>query len=277
MSIKSRQVAGVTTLVVVIVSALSSYHLATLARLSLQESASRGELLRHAISQRAGEVPLGADPYTALREDGGIRSILQSSVGYSPNVVYAAIVNNDGIAVAHAFPTEEGKAIPELEDLTTILDRNAFALLRIVNSDRTFEMRQPLLFGDRQFGAIRIGISTILVKNELRQAFRSAMRNILLALVVSMLVAMALAQWMLRPIHVIQSGLTRLGRGELDVRLDLPEGHEFKDLGSSFDAVSAQLSESRAKALSSPTDFESVVDNLADAVALFGPDGKLMF
>ena len=42
---------------------------------------------------------------------------------------------------------------------------------------------------------------------------------------------MLLAQWMLRPIHVIQSGLTRLGRGELDVRLDLPEGEEFKDLG----------------------------------------------
>ena len=277
MSIKGRQVAGVTTLVVIIVSALSSYHLATLARLSLQESASRGELLRQAISQRAGEVPLGADPYKALREDGGIRSILQSSVGYSPNVVYAAIVNNDGIAVAHAFPTEEGKPIPELEELTTVLDRNVFALLNIVNSDRTFEMRQPLLFGDRQFGAIRIGISTTLVKNELRAAFRAAMQNIVLALVLSTLVAMALAQWMLRPIHVIQSGLTRLGRGELDVRLDLPEGSEFKDLGSSFDAVSAQLSESRAKALSAPTDFESVVDNLADAVALFGPDGKLMF
>ena len=53
---------------------------------------------------------------------------------------------------------------------------------------------------------------------------------------------MLLAQWMLRPIHVIQSGLTRLGRGELDVRLDLPEGEEFKDLGTSFEAVSAQLS-----------------------------------
>jgi hypothetical protein len=56
MSIKSRQVAGVTSLVVVIVAALSAYHLATLARLSLQESASRGELLRQAIFQRARDV-----------------------------------------------------------------------------------------------------------------------------------------------------------------------------------------------------------------------------
>jgi signal transduction histidine kinase len=279
LSIKSRQVAGVTTLVVLIVTALSSYHLATLARLSLQETAARGELLRQAIFQRAREVvPTAKEPYAALRDDGGIRSLLQSSVAYSANVTYAAIVNREGLAVAHSFPSEEGKPIPEQEDLSRILDRNFVTLLRTVyNSDRTFEIRQPLLFGDQEFGSIRIGISTLLVKDDLRQAFKTAMQGVALALLLSTLVAMLLAQWMLRPIHVIQSGLNRLGRGELDVRLDLPEGAEFKDLGSSFDAVSAQLSESRAKAISSPTDFESVVDNLEDAVALYGPDGKLMF
>src|SRR5205823_10187908 len=60
-----------------------------------------------------------------------------------------------------------------------------------------------------------------------------------------------------------------------DVRLDLPEA-EFKDLGSSFDAVSAQLSESRAKSLTKANDFESVVSNLEDAVALFSPEGRPM-
>src|SRR5215831_7258960 len=98
MSIKSRQVAGVTTLVVLIVTALSAYHLATLARLSLQETAARGELLKQAIFQRAREVvPTAKDPYEALREDGGIRSLLDSSIGYSANVTYAAITNRDDI------------------------------------------------------------------------------------------------------------------------------------------------------------------------------------
>jgi signal transduction histidine kinase len=277
-SIKSRQVAGVTSLVVFIVASLSAYHLATLARLSLQESASRGDLLRQAIFQRAREVVPGAkDPYAALRQDGGIRSLLESSIAYSGNVTYAAIVDRQGVAVAHSFASEEGKPIPEQEDLSKILDRNSVALLRTVYSDRTFESRQSLLFGDQEFGSIRIGISTLLVKNELQKAFKLALQNVLLALIVSTVVAMLLAQWMLQPIHVIQSGLTRLGRGELDVRLELPEGAEFKGLGSSFDAVSAQLSESRAKALTSATDFESVVDNLEDAVALFSPDGKLIF
>jgi signal transduction histidine kinase/HAMP domain-containing protein len=158
-----------------------------------------------------------------------------------------------------------------------LLDANAIDLLHAVYSDRTFEIREPLLFGDRQFGSIRIGISTLLVKNELQQALRHALQGVVIALLLSTLVAMALAQWMLRPIHVIQSGLTRLGRGELDVRLDLPRGEEFEGLGTSFEAVSAQLSESRARAMSAGTDFETVVENLEDAVALFSPDGKLIF
>ena len=95
-------------------------------------------------------------------------------------------------------------------------------------SDRTFEIREPLLLGDQDFGSIRIGVSTLLVKHELREALRTALQSVLLALLISTLVAMLLAQWMLRPIHVIQSGLTRLGRGELDVRLDLPEGRSSR-------------------------------------------------
>src|SRR5688572_3368793 len=278
MSIKSRQVAGVTSLVVVIVAALSAYHLATLARLSLEESASRGDMLRQAIYQRAREVvPTAKDPYVALQKDGGVRSLLESALAYSENVTYAAIVNREGIAVAHSSETEEGQPVPDREDLAKVLDRSFVDLLRAVYSDQTFEVRQPLLFGDQEFATIKIGISTLLVKSDLQEALRVAAQGVVLALLISTAFAMLLAQWMLRPIHVIQSGLTRLGRGELDVRLELPEGAEFKDLGSSFDAVSAQLSESRAKALTSGTDFESVVENLEDAVAPFRPDGKQLF
>jgi signal transduction histidine kinase len=278
MSIKSRQVAGVTTLVVVIVSVLSTYHLAALARLSMQETASRGDLLKQAIFQRAREVvPTAKDPYAALREDGGIRSLLDSSFGYSLSVTYAAITNKDGVAVAHSDTSEEGKPLPPQEDISRVLQRSSWSLLRTVYaSDNTYEAQQPLLFGDQQFGTIRIGISTLIVKSELQSAFHLALQSVLVALALSTVVAMLLAQWMLRPIHVIQSGLTRLGRGELDVRLDLPE-EEFKDIGSSFAAVSAQLSESRAKSLTQATDFESVVDNLEDAVALFSPEGRTMF
>src|SRR5262249_22728863 len=65
------------------------------------------------------------------------------------------------------------------------------------------------------------------------------------------------------------------------------EDQEFRDLGSSFDAISAQLSALGRGAKQdhpsgeirsgSASDLESVMDNLEDAVALFSPRGELIF
>jgi signal transduction histidine kinase len=279
MSIKAKQVAGVTTLVVVIVAILSAYHLATLARLRLQETALRGQMLASAVFQRAREVvpPPGTDLREALREDGGVRSILESGLGFGPNVTHAAIVDPEGVIIAHGFRKLDGQRLEEGEDLAPLITQSAFEQLAAIYSDRSFEIRQPMLSGDEEFGSIRIGVSTFLIRGELQEGLQAAAGSVVAALIISSVFAVLLAQWMLRPIHVIQSGLTRLGRGELDVSLDLP-GAEFRDLGSSFEAVSAQLSAVRSKPLpSASTDLESVMENLEDAVALFSPSGDVMF
>ena len=63
MSIKTKQVAGVTTLVVLIVALLTAYHLMTLARLNLDETQARGEMISRALFQSAIKVvpPAGTD------------------------------------------------------------------------------------------------------------------------------------------------------------------------------------------------------------------------
>ncbi len=78
------------------------------------------------------------------------------------------------------------------------------------------------------------------MRESVAAAVTPALATAMGALLVSVLVAIFLAQAVLRPIHVIQSSLTRLGRGELGVTLDLQEA-EVQDLRGVFDAVSAQL------------------------------------
>ena len=82
---------------------------------------------------------------------------------------------------------------------------------------------------------------------------------------------------MLRPIHMIRSGLTRLGRGEFGVTLDLPPGDEFGELGTFFNTVSRQLSADRSQLAGQKANLESLVEHLEDAVALFNPAGELLF
>ena len=68
MSIKAKQVAGVTTLVVAVVLVLSAYHLTTLSAFLMEETASRAELLSQALFQRTSEVAREHpdDPHAAL-------------------------------------------------------------------------------------------------------------------------------------------------------------------------------------------------------------------
>jgi signal transduction histidine kinase len=278
LGIKAKQVVGVTAIVGVTVTLLSVFQLAGLAQVRLDESRARAELLAKAIFQRAREaVRDGDDPAAALRADSGLRSILESS-SYSDTVTFAAIVDHQGQAIVE-FPPREGAPLPASENIETLLAKSPIAQLREVyrGQGRNFELSQPLLIGDVTFGSIRIGISTLLVRGDLDQALRPAAITALVALGLAIVGATILAQLLLRPIHVIRSGLTRLGQGEFGVRLDLQQQDEFGELGTFFNAVSAQLSADRSQMAGHVASLESAVDHLEDAVAMVSGSGEVLF
>src|SRR5690349_9918858 len=100
LSLRAKQTAGVTALIALSMTALSVQHLANLARVGLEDSRQNGELLGRIIYQRAREaVGDSNDPRLALRDDEGIRSILESTAAYGRNVTYAAIVDTNDIAI----------------------------------------------------------------------------------------------------------------------------------------------------------------------------------
>jgi len=282
LGIKGKQVLGVTSIVGVVVVLLSILYVADLARVSLEETRARAELVANAIYHRASEVVTAdADPvaaYRALHDDPGLRSILQSSL-YSKNVVLAAIVDVNGTAVAAADPAREGEVLPPGGDLAVLLAQSSLSKLRAIYSGQgqNLEFRQPLRLGNTDFGSIRIGVSTLLVRSDLNDSLGPAVVTALVALAAAVLGAMLLAQLLLRPIHVIRSGLTRLGKGELGVRLDLSQDDEFGELGTFFNTVSAQLSADRSQMAGQVANLESAVQHLEDAVAIVNPRGELLF
>jgi signal transduction histidine kinase len=278
LSIKTKQVAGVTSIVGLAVVVLSGFYLASLARIRLEESRARGKLLADAIYHRAREVvaKAGTDPSAALRDDAGLRSILESSA-YSGNVTYAAIVDTGSIAIAHSDTARIGQPLPPYGDLDALLDRGPVSQIQAIFTDggRTLEIRQPLLMGTAEFGSIHIGVSTLLVQRDLTQSLTPAVATAILILIVASFISILLAQLLLRPIHVIRSGLTRLGQGEFGVVVDLPQRDEFGELGDFFNTVSARLSADRPSP--GPPLLGTGEDPLEDAVAIFNADGKLLF
>jgi signal transduction histidine kinase len=282
-SIKTKQVAGVTLIVGLAVVGLSALYLSSLVHVKLVESRARADTLANAIFQRArGVVAAGGDRYAALRADDGLRAILESSA-YSDNVTYAAIVDVNGIAIAHSDAASEGQRLAPAGDLAAVLDAGTVARIRAIytGDGKTLEVREPLFetagAGSTNFGAIRIGISTLLIRRDLANTLRPAVLTTVAALAAAVLAAMLLAQLILRPIHLIRSGLTRLSHGEFGVKLDLSRDDEFGDLGESFNAVSARLSADRSQLAGQTSTLESVVEHLEDAVAVVSSSGDLLF
>jgi signal transduction histidine kinase/HAMP domain-containing protein len=281
-SIKTKQVVGVVLLVALAVTALSAIYTALVAGVLLTETQSRGEMLRTFVFERAQRVITSKeDAYAALRSDSGLRSLLESSMAYSRHVTYAALVDPRNVVIVHSSPVLEGQVLEPQAQLEPLLGEDPWTQIQAISSEGTFEVSERLLLGnegENEFGTIRIGISTALIWEDLLKTMRTAVLVGLAALAVSTLVALLLAQWTLRPVHVLQSGFARLGRGEFGVKLDLPAGDEFSELGASFNKLSAELSTVRSQlAIDSAAPVESVVDRLEDAVAMVNPDGQVVF
>ena len=279
LSIRAKQIAGVTAIVGVTVVALSGLYLARLADVIVTESHARAQVLASTILHRVSQLAIDpADKYAALREDGGLRSILEASV-YDQAVTSAAILDSEGTIVMHREPGLVGTHPPTVGDLAELASAGSLERLREIYSGdgQTLEARVLMVTGDEEFGSIRVGVSTLLMRSSLNDSLRTPVLTTALALLIAVLVAGALSRVMLRPIHVIRSGLTRLGRGEFGVTLDLPPGDEFSELGTFFNTVSQQLSADRSQLADQKANLESLVEHLEDAVALFNPAGELLF
>jgi signal transduction histidine kinase len=278
LGIKGKQVLYVTSIVGAFVVMMSVIYLAQLAQVSLNETRSRADALANQIFHRAHEVVVdGADPLEGLRSDPGVRSILASSL-YAKNVTFAAIVDTSGALVV-ADPAFETAPVPPSDELMTLLSRPSVSQLWAVyrGQGQNLEVRQPLVIGDNEIGFIRIGVSTLLIRDDLTKSLRPTIIAAVVALTIGVFISSLLAQLILRPIHVIRSGLTRLGRGEFGVKVDLDQDDEFGDLGTFFNTISAQLSADRSQMAGQVANLETAVQHLEDAVAVVSAKGELLF
>ena len=123
-----------------------------------------------------------------------------------------------------------------------MLDGGTVTQIRTIYADRSARGgRCRSQLGESPFGAIRVGLSPVLIRNDLAQALQPMLWTTLLVSGAAMLVGLVLASRILRPIHVINSGLMKLGRGEKVGSIDLPPDEELEGVGESFRAISEKL------------------------------------
>jgi signal transduction histidine kinase len=242
LSLKQKQVLGVTFMVALIVIALSLLQLINTAGVLLAESRDRFELFGSAVyTQAASAIASPETAYNDVRTSKFVQSALQSAL-YSQDTVDAFIVDPSGVVIASSDPDQVGKTLAQRPQLNDLIAMGGIAQLRaIFTSDANIEWTQPMALGDKPFGEIRIGLTVGLVRRDLTQSITPLAVAAAVALLIAIATSMLLAQIVLRPMHVIRSSLSRLGKGDLGATLDLRDDEEFRELGDVFDRVSAQL------------------------------------
>jgi hypothetical protein len=105
----------------------------------------------------------------------GLNKMLESVVSTWPMIYDAAIVDADGKAIIHTNPNLIGKTIPNRPNFRIVQDAEFRRQLRLVyNPPTTYEVNLPLLLDGQSFGSIRLGISTVFLKNEITPKLREA-------------------------------------------------------------------------------------------------------
>lgn len=281
LGIRGKEVLGVTLLVLLIVSLMTVVHLSTTTRLVVQDAAEKGHLQARQIfsgSTRALARATGSRPENALRRDPELRALLDSSIGYSPHLLYAMITDRSDTILVHTQRSRQGQkaaARPQIRQLAEINPLKQ--LVKLAWSRQVFETTLPLSLNDRPFGAIRLGLSGSLLWRELSAAVRQSLLLVGLAFPLAWVVALGLSNLVVKPLRQIALGVDRMARGEFDAPFASDRDDELGQIATKLNLLGRQIQEDRSSLLSEKATLEGIVHRLEDAIILLNREQAIIF
>jgi len=281
LGIRGKEVLGVTLLVLLIVSLMTVVHLSTTTRLVVQDAAEKGHLQARQIfsgSTRALARATGSRPEEALRRDPEFRALLDSSIGYSPHLLYAMITDRSDTILVHTQRSRQGQkaaARPQIQQLAEINPLKQ--LVKLAWSRQVFETTLPLSLNSKPFGAIRLGLAGSLLWRELSAAVRQSLLLVALAFPLAWVVALGLSNLVVKPLRQIALGVDRMARGEFDAPFASDRDDELGQIATKLNLLGRQIQDDRSSLLSEKATLEGIVHRLEDAIILLNREQAIIF
>ena len=275
LSARTRELLGLTLVVLLVVAVATAAHLATLARLTLGSAADEGRLLsRQLLHQAAHVIQAGRGRgAAALQEDPSLRALLDSLVGYSRVVVYGAILDESGRALLHSDPALQGRTLPTRPLLEDVLASATPQLAQLLlGPPQIYDVRLPVRLGDRPFGAVQVGVSTSLVRQTLRDALVRSLAFGASALVLAIALGLGTGRVLLGYLRRIARRVERLARG--DVGVDFGPGDDMGRLAERMKGLGERIQGTAGPDGSSSAEGAG---HLQAAVILLRPEGLVGF
>src|SRR5437016_1303516 len=213
-----------------------------------------------------------------LGTDRDLNNFLESVVGTWPIIYDAAIVDGDGKAILHTNPDLVGKQVPNRPDFQMVQNAGFRRQFRMVyNPPTVYDVRIPLQLDGSHFGSIRVGVSTVFLKNELTPRLRQAVVFSSIAIFLSLILAAGLSHIALGPLEQLSRSLDNVSAGNTEVVSDQEASHdEYGLVTLKIAHLGRQMRDAKEIFSALKDNVDQIMGNLQDGLMLFTGDARVV-
>ena len=297
MRLKTKLVLAITGMVVAIVATLSSIYISQLIRARTEEAYQHAKFIRDEVfnaSREALENDLAgsrlnlSDPAVfrdaveeSLQTDAGLSTLMQSVVGYSPTTYDIAITDVDGKALIHSNPANIGKPVPERESIDSLRKAGFFEQLRAVfGESKVYEIDEVIKRNEVPFATIRVGISTVFIKDALKPQLRAALVLTASMIFAALLIAAFLSNLALRPLERISRRLDEMAAAVGSAQAAVSAGggprDEYGVVNRKIERIGQHVKDVKEVFSAMKENLDQIMSNLQDGVMLFTREDRVV-
>lgn len=211
-----------------------------------------------------------------LSTDADLNAMLESVVGNWPSVYDASIVDVNGQVILHSNPDMVGKQVPTRPGFELLLKADFRHQLNMVyNPPTVYEVRMPMQLDGASFGSVRLGISTVFIKDDVTPRLRHAFTFSCTAIFLSLLLAAGLSHIAFSPLKQLSHTLDTAGAGE--ALTDAEGGHdEYGLISLKIAHLGQQMRDAKEIFSALKDNVDQIMANLQDGLMLFTREAQVV-
>jgi len=286
---KTKIVLAITFLVTVMVTSFSYLYISQLLRQRVNNASEVAQLLAQQIGYSAiNAVPdltstrIDTDNARSVRSaiestletDTNLNDLLNSFVANVPIAYDAAVVDLDGRAILHSNAALAGKVLKKHPDFARLQNARFVDQLRMLYSpSAVYDVNLPFKLNREPFGTVRVGISTVLIRDEVTRPLRHALVFSIGSIFLSLFLSALISRLALGPLQEISRNLDSVSEGTGNMTDDDESEHdEYGLVTLKIANLGRQMRDAKEIFSALKDNVDQLMANLQDGLMLFTRD-----
>jgi PAS domain S-box-containing protein len=215
----------------------------------------------------------------AFEINDGLRSALEGATD-TPFVYEVSIADNDGMVLVSSDPSLPGTFVLHRAPVSELVQNSLWHQVKLLyGPPKVYELDYAFNLGGKPFGEVRVGLSSLLLRNEISPSLRKSGTIVLLSLIISTVLAAVVSRATLAPLSDISAQLDRISAGQYDAPSVVLKGFvggadELGQVRQKITKVGQQLRGVHEIFSTLRENMNSVMAGLEDGLLLFTRDAR---